>query len=152
MQSPSANQQDFAAGLLCLAIGIVGFAWSFSYNVGTLLRMGPGFFPALVFGALILAGLAITARAFLHSGEAIERLAVRPYMLILLAVLVFALGVERFGFVIAAFLLVLVACLAGARLSLVQMALLAASLTAFCWFIFVFALGLPLPMWPEALS
>lgn len=152
MQSPSANQQDFAAGLLCLAIGIVGFSWSFSYNVGTLLRMGPGFFPALVFGALILAGLAITARAFLQRGVAIERLALRPYALVLLAVLVFGLGVERLGFMIAAFLLVLVACLAGARLSPLGMVALAAGLTAFCWFIFVFALGLPLPLWPEALS
>jgi hypothetical protein len=152
MQSPLANQQDFAAGLLCLAIGIFGLSWSFSYNIGTLLRMGPGFFPALVFGALILVGLVIVARALLQPGEAIEPLALRPLALVLGAVLVFGLGVERLGFVVSAFLLVLVACFAGARLSAVQMALLAAGLTAFCWFIFVFALGLPLPLWPEALS
>jgi hypothetical protein len=141
MQSPLANQH-------------FGLSWSFSYNIGTLLRMGPGFFPALVFGALILVGLVIVARALLQPGEAIEPLAMRPLALALVlgAVLVFGLGVERLGFVVSAFLLVLVACFAGARLSAVQMALLAAGLTAFCWFIFVFALGLPLPLWPEALS
>lgn len=143
------NQQDLAAGLLCVAIGGAGLWGSFGYRIGSALRMGPGYFPALVFGALALCGLVLLVRAFAWPGERLDRWAWRPLIIVLIALLVFGLAVERLGFVLSSVLLVIVACGAGARLTVIQVLALAIGLTLFCALVFVVGLGLPLPVWPD---
>ncbi len=53
------DHKDFIGGLLVLLLGLVTIQEAVSYKVGTLSRMGPGFFPLSLGVILCLTGLAI---------------------------------------------------------------------------------------------
>lgn len=56
---------DFLSGLFFLAIGLAVMWVAGNYAPGTAARMGPGYFPRLLGGALSLLGIVITAQALL---------------------------------------------------------------------------------------
>ncbi|WP_155897534.1 tripartite tricarboxylate transporter TctB family protein [Aureimonas ureilytica] len=142
--------RSFASGLVFAALGAVGLAMSFEYTMGSARQMGPGYFPALVFGVLLLLGAGIAGKALgFTSSEPLESFVCRPLVVIVGALTVFALAVERLGFVLACAGLVLIATMAGTRLSILQRLMLAAVITTFCWLVFILGLGLLIPTWPE---
>ena len=55
--------RDYCGGALMLFIGLGAIGYGISYRMGTLSRMGPGFFPVSLGVILALAGLAIAVRA-----------------------------------------------------------------------------------------
>ena len=57
------NQKDFAAGLFYIAIGIFGATNLGDNEIGTLARMGPGYFPLIISTAIILTGLVIVVKS-----------------------------------------------------------------------------------------
>ncbi|MCC6007797.1 MAG: tripartite tricarboxylate transporter TctB family protein [Rhodobacteraceae bacterium] len=111
-------------------------------NLGTLQRMGPGLFPAVLGLMLATLGLLTVATAF---GQA--RRAGRPEYGPALAVLgglgVFALTIDRFGLLVAIPLLVIISSLASRRRRLVPLVVLTAGLCLAAWGIFVLGFNLP---------
>ena len=89
--------KDLAAGLLFLALGVAGLYVGADYAFGTTARMGPGFVPKLLCWGLVVLGCVITLVGFMAGGEAMDRWAVGPLMVILTAVLVFGAYLEPFG-------------------------------------------------------
>lgn len=87
------SRQDFWAGLMFIALGVV-FAWGATeYSFGSAARPGPGYFPfglgilLALLGALVLLGALTLETA---DGGRIGRIAWRPLLIIVGAVLTVA--------------------------------------------------------------
>ena len=138
------NVKDIGAGLIFIAIGLLFGLASTDLEIGTSLRMGPGYFPLVLAGLLVALGLAVVAYGFGHT--AIGRLVVpwRGLVLILAAPVVFGLTVRGLGLVPAIALVVLISAFASRRMSVPLALALTLGLTVFCVLVFSLGLGLPL--------
>lgn len=136
-------RKDILAGLLFVALAAVFGFQSAGLPVGTSTRMGPGYFPILLSGLLGLLGLLVIAQG-LRDRAAIPRgFPLRGSIFVLLAVLAFAAGIDRLGFLPAVAVSVFLGTMASKRSRLGGMLLTTAILTLFCWLVFVVGLGLP---------
>ena len=140
--------QDIAAGALLAVIGAAALIVSSSWRTGTLAEMGSGFVPQLVSGLLLLVGLGVLARGLLAHGEPIQIGSLRPLLVVTAGVLLFAVSLERLGMVLAVVLVVALSAFVANRPRLIVLAALAAGLSAACVALFVWGLGLPVPVWP----
>ncbi len=140
------NPKDFWAGLIYIVIGLGAFYIALDYEMGTAVRMGPGYFPRVLGIVLALIGLAALVRSFLRPGEAVGRMAWRAALLVLGATAVFGLLVRGAGLVLSLFVLVLVSACASKQFRLPSTVLLAAGLAVFSALVFLKGLGIPLPL------
>ncbi len=140
--------RDILAGVVFVVFG-VGFAvGATSYDVGSLLRMGPGFFPLVLGIILAILGLVIVAQGMLERGE-VEPIGAVPWRavaLILGAIVFFGATVRGLGVAPSMFVSALVAGLAGHRTGIVLPVAIAVGLTIAGVLIFVVALQLRLPV------
>jgi hypothetical protein len=146
---------DILAGLIFVAFGLAFAITSLSYELGTPLRMGPGYFPLVLGGILVFLGLLIVGKGFVSSSSAEERFGSVPWralILIVLAVVFFGLTVRGLGLVPATAGAALLAALASYRTSILAAVAIAAGLTVLCVLVFVFALQLRLPLFGPWLS
>jgi putative tricarboxylic transport membrane protein len=141
--------KDFWSGLMFVAIGASFIVLARQFRLGDLHRMGPAMFPIMVGGLLAGLGLALAGRAFVLDGPPVERFHARPLGVSLLAIVLFGLALQWFGLVPAVAVLVLVGAYAARDVNLPQTVGLAAAMVAFSVVIFVWLLGLPLPLWRE---
>jgi hypothetical protein len=139
------NQQDAAAGAIFLVLGGAFAVGATMQEIGTPLRMGPGFFP-LVLG-LLLAGLGaiIAAKSLGAAPLAFGHVPWRGLGLILAGPIVFGLLLRGLGLVPSVALVVLLTAYASRRMSHRLAIMLTVGLTLFCVAVFSFALGLPIP-------
>lgn len=136
--------RDLAAGLIFIAFGLSFAGIAMTYDLGSALRMGPGYFPMLLGGLLVVLGLAIAAEGIVRGdGEAIGAIAWRGLIFLTAAVLVFGFSVRRLGLAPALFLAVLLAAFSSARTRAWMALAMAAGLTVLCVLIFVEGLGMP---------
>ena len=138
------NIRDIGAGLIFLAIGILFGLGSLELELGTPLRMGPGYFPLVLSGILVALGLVILAHGFGHPTTGALVVPWRGLVLILAAPIVFGLTVRGLGLVPAVMLVVLISALASRRMSVLLALVLTVALTLFCVLVFSLGLGLPL--------
>jgi hypothetical protein len=143
------SPKDFWAGLIFVALGAAFVGLALQYRLGDLHRIGPGLFPTLVGSLLVGLGLIVAGRALVLEGPAIERVQARPLLVSLVAIVLFALALQWLGVVAAIAVLVLVGAYASRDVRLWQVLALAAFLIGFSVAIFVWLLGLPLPLWPS---
>ena len=146
------NRRDVLAGLLFMAIAILGLWVSRDYAVGTALRMSTGYVPRLLLWTLLLLGSAILisgVRSADEDGDLAPGGSWRPIIIIPAALVAFALSLERFGLVVACALLIGIASLADRSLRLAEVVAAGILLTLITWVIFVWGLGLTIPVWPE---
>jgi hypothetical protein len=140
---------DMFSGALFIGFGVLGLWLSRDLPVGTLAQMSAGYLPRMVCGLLILVGFAVFLHGMRKPGAALEGVSWRPLLVISIAVIGFAYAVTHLGFVIASLWLILVGSLADRKGNLWQVLLLAGGLTAFGSVVFVFALGVQVPLWPN---
>jgi hypothetical protein len=86
-----------------------------------------------------------------HAARAEEDdgIAVRPLIMITLAVVAFGITVRPLGLAVATVTLVTLASLAGREFRLLNIALLSVGLIALSWITFIYLLGLPMTLWPR---
>lgn len=136
---------------------MLGLAFSIGgarYDVGSALRMGPGYVPLLLGGILTVLGLVIVALGFLGGDEQARALADQerrpipwvPAALLLAGVLFFGATVRGLGLAPALFVTTFLAALAGHRTGVVRALVTAAGLTVLCLVVFVSLLQLRLPL------
>jgi hypothetical protein len=140
--------KDFWSGLMFTAFAAVALLSARGYSLGSAGKMGPGYFPLLLGGVLALIGVILIARSFAIDGERLGQLKIVPLAIVALAVCLFALSIEKFGLVVALFLVTVISARASREFRLVEAGLLAAALAAFAVGVFVYGLRLPLPVWP----
>lgn len=144
---------DVVAGALFVIIGL-GFAiGALGYELGTAVRMGPGYVP-LVLGALLtLLGAALIGTGVVRKERPVSEAAAtrgdvpwRAIVLILAAVLIFGAGIEPLGIAPILLITTFVAAIADRRTSLRDAAVISVGLTALCVLVFVVLLQLRLPL------
>jgi hypothetical protein len=146
------NEKDFWAGLMFLAFGVGFVVAARGYSMGTAVRMGPAYFPAVLGVVLAVLGAAIVLKSFAAERVAVPRFAFRPMLLVLVAIILFAVMLKPLGLVLATFVLVTVGSAAGHEFRWREVLILAAVLAAFSVLVFNYALQLPFNVWPAALS
>lgn len=139
------DRTDAIAGILFIAFGVLFGFQAFGLEVGTAFKMGPGYFPLLLSGILVLLGLLIVASAINKAGDAVGSYAWRGMLFILPAPVFFGLTVRGLGLVPAIFLATIIAAMASLRMRLHAALLLAVALTIFSTLVFSYGLGLPFP-------
>jgi hypothetical protein len=141
--------KDFWSGVMFCGFAVVAILAARGYSPGTAGKMGPGYFPLLLGGLLAALGGILIARSVVLSGEPVPRLQLLPLAIIAAAVSLFGVLIEPLGLVVSLAVLTLVSAWAGAQFRLMETLALAAALIVFSVGVFVYALGLPLNIWPS---
>jgi putative tricarboxylic transport membrane protein len=140
------NNQDFWAGVMLIATGVAAVVIAHDYSFGTALRMGPGYFPTILGGLLVLAGLYLVVKG-LRGGEKIAGTwSLRALIVLPLSLVLFGLLMEYAGFVPALAVLIFGSAAAGTEFKFDEVALLTVVLTIMCVLVFVWGIGLPYPL------
>ncbi len=140
--------KDFWSGVMFLGFAAVALLAARGYSLGSAGKMGPGYFPLLLGGVLALLGAVLVGRSFVLTGEPLPSFRVLPLALIAAGVCLFGALIEPFGLVVALVVLTLLAAAAGSQVRWPEAFGLAFVLAVFSVAIFVYALGLNLPIWP----
>ncbi len=143
MTLKSIDATDAIAGVLFIAFGLFFGLQAFNLDIGTAFKMGPGYFPLVLSGILLLLGLVIMASAVNKAGDAIGAYAWRGLIFILPAPVFFGLTVQGLGFVPSIFLTTIIAAMASLKMKPPAALLLAVALTIFSTLVFSYGLGLP---------
>jgi hypothetical protein len=142
----------------------VAFAWgATNYNVGTGARMGPGYFPLMLGVLMALVGAVITFKALVieaKDGDKIGKWAWRPLFYIIAANVVFGVllaglrsfNVPAFGLIVAIYALTFIASMAQPDWKFKRTFVLATVLAVGSYLVFVMALALQFPVWPEFIT
>jgi hypothetical protein len=131
-----------------LGFALVAIVAARGYSMGSGGKMGPGYFPMLLGIALAGLGALLVGRSLVLEGARVTRLEVRPTLMIVLSVILFGLMIPYLGLVIALATVTAVSAFASRESRPLEVAALAAVLAAFSVGIFVYALRLPLTVWP----
>ncbi|MGN9777524.1 tripartite tricarboxylate transporter TctB family protein [Micromonospora sp. H33] len=144
---------DVLAGGIFILIGGAFVVGSLSYELGTPLRMGPGYFPLMVGAILAALGLAIVGKGLI-AGEVVSFGAVpwRAVGVIVVAVVFFGYSFRGLGFVPTSAVTALLTTLASRQVRLPTALAVAAGLTVASTLIFVVGLQLRIPLWGPWLS
>lgn len=149
------SQKDFWAGLMFVVVGL-GFSYgALEYNFGTSARPGPAYFPfGLGLLLAILGGMTLFESMTVETedGEPIGAVAWRPLLIVFGSIVMFGVLLPRTGMAIAMPLLVIVSALAGDEFHFGEAAMTAAVLTVGSWAVFIYGLGLTIPMWPTFMT
>ncbi|OFW65190.1 MAG: hypothetical protein A2Y74_02150 [Actinobacteria bacterium RBG_13_63_9] len=138
------SNQDFFAGLLFIAFGLVAVVIAFkNYPVGTSFNMGPGYFPTLLGGILTFFGVYLLLRGLIRRVEIEGVWGIRPLALITLGIVAFGFLMDRLGMVVALLALFFISALGGHEFKFKEVLILTVVMTVACWGIFIYGLALP---------
>ena len=143
MKSLTFDSTNALCGALFIGLGCFFIYQCLNLELGTALRMGPGYFPLLLAVALTFLGLIVLIQAIRVQGEPFGPIALRGLAFILPAPIVFGLTVRGLGFVPSLFVVALIAAFASTRMKVPLAIVLAAAITLFSVAVFSYALGLP---------
>jgi putative tricarboxylic transport membrane protein len=143
------NPQDYYGGLALIFLALFAF-WASSDLSGMRgFSFGPGTAPRLFSAILLVLGVAVTLVGLFVEGQHLEAYAIRGPVMVTIAILLFAALIRPVGLIISSFLVFIVASSGSQDVRWVEALIAAIVLTAFCVFLFVYALGLPFQLWPR---
>ena len=137
------NWKDAATGLIFVAIGLWFVFASIGLDRGTASRMGPGYFPPVLAGILIVLGLFIALRGIGSPTEAIGIIPWRGLVFTLAAPVIFGATVQGLGLVPSLTLATFSSTLASRRMTIRRALLITVGLVTFSTLVFSFGLGIP---------
>jgi putative tricarboxylic transport membrane protein len=142
------SPREFYGGLLLAGVAVFAL-WASRVHGGLRgFAFGPGTAPALFAYILLALGAAIAVVGLTTDGPAIDRFHLRGPLFVTLSVLIFAVSVRSLGLAISSFLSICAAAGATPDAKPIETAVWAVFLTAFCCFLFPYALNLPMQLWP----
>lgn len=141
------NPVNLLAGAFFLAVGIAGTLMSRGYPMGTARAMGPGYFPIVLGGLMILVAFVLLASSFVGERRPWPTApAMKSGALVLGGTLLFALLLKPAGLVVASMALVLVGGSASIEARPLPLLLLAVGLALGSVVVFVHGLGQTMPV------
>jgi Tripartite tricarboxylate transporter TctB family len=156
-EQPGANQ-SLAGGIVLIVFAFFALWAMRDLDSGTLRSIGPGGLPRAAAILIAILGCIIAVAGWRTDVSRVARTAARPVILILLAIMIFAVTIRPWSFGLATTpglglvgagpLTVLVAGFAQRERNWLDLAILACALTAFCMVLFGDLLGLPIPVIP----
>ena len=141
--------KDCLGGALVALLGAGAIAAARSHELGTLARMGPGFFPTAIGAVMLLTGVSIFLAGLRRTGLETDRVKApdpRAWTLIPLSLLAFIVVGEQAGLLPATFSLVLVAAAADRRNGWRGALLLAAAMALVALVVFWWGLQVQFPL------
>ena len=145
------NYRDITGGILLFLVGVAfGYTAFVNYPLGTLRRMGPGFFPACLGLLLSVLGVLIALNSLRTESERPDVRIFSP-IFILGGVAAFALSIETLGLVPALILTAVISSCAELRVRPINLLILCCVLSLIAPIIFIGLLGLQIPLfnWPS---
>lgn len=143
-----AGIKDILSGLIFVGFGAAfGYAAT-GYPLGTAFRMGPGYFPLVLAGTLVVLGIAILVKGVTTAASE-SPIGVVPWrgaVLILGALVFFGATVRGLGLVPALFGAALLSALGSRQNGPVAALAIAVALTVACVLIFHVGLGVTVPL------
>ncbi|MDB6454242.1 tripartite tricarboxylate transporter TctB family protein [Falsirhodobacter sp. 20TX0035] len=152
MAARKGDQPDILSAAIFIGFGVLALFLGRELPAGSLSQMGPGYLPRAVGTLLIVLGLAVGLPALRRPFAGIERISPRPVLVITISVIVFAYAATHLGFVLASLLLIVLGSLADPGGRWRTVGLLAVGLTIFGALVFVYGLGVQVPLWPAFLT
>jgi hypothetical protein len=146
MQLELRDNKDFWAGVMLVATGAAAILIARNYAFGTTLRMGPGYFPSVLGGLLIVFGIYLVAVGLRRNEKIGGNWSLRALIVLPLSLVLFGLLMEYAGFVPALVVLIVGSAAASTEFRLIEALLLSVVLTAFAVALFIWGLGLPYPL------
>jgi hypothetical protein len=147
------SPKDFWAGLMFLGVGLFFAIWAVTnYQMGSAVRMGPAYFPAVLGGLMAFLGVMILAGSFALQGPKMPTFNLRPLVMIVIANVAYGYLMKPLGLVGATAVLVFIAALGGHEFKWKEVTILYVVLIVFSVLVFVKGLTLPFPLWPDAYS
>ncbi|MBS3651795.1 tripartite tricarboxylate transporter TctB family protein [Pseudaminobacter sp. 19-2017] len=139
------DTKNLTAACVLLSVGLgFGLTSFYGMNVGSALRMGPGYFPLVLSILIASIGAAIGIKALTVSMPFRPQVApIRAVAAIIVAPILFGLTVRGLGFVPAVALTTLSAAMAAKGQRPLAALIIAVAITAFCLAVFYYGLGLP---------
>ena len=141
--------KDFWAGILFIAIGAFAVIVALNYPMGTAARMGPGYFPRALGTLLMILGGASLVRGLRQQGAPIMPWQFRPIIVVLGSTVVFGLIVQYVGLAISTVLLVFASSFGSHEFRPKEAVLAGLFMAVLCVAVFVYALHIQLPVWPQ---
>lgn len=139
---------DDAVGVMFALVGSIAVYLGVDYGFGSLADMGPGALPIILGATLLAFGFALLLKA--RGAEAkrtaialIPREEIRPFLVILAALLAFGLLIDRIRLIPSLIALVAIGWLADSRGRLKELPFLLLIIAAIVVAIFYFGLGIP---------
>jgi len=142
------HPKDFLAGLLFIAFGIAALVIGSNYTLGTAARMGPGYFPRILGGLLVVLGAALALRALRIKGPPLPRWHWRPVVIVLGSVAAFGVALNYLGMVVSTVLLIVASSSASHEFRFRESLISGIVLAILAVVVFVLGLKLLLPIWP----
>jgi putative tricarboxylic transport membrane protein len=146
MKTALRENKGFWSGMHFMGIGALGLYVAQDYPMGSALRMGPGYFPNVLSGMLILFGIYCLIQGLLNAEPIKGNWSIRALLILPVATLVFGILMEHAGFIPALIVLIFIAAFAGPEFKFFEVLVLAIGLTIGSWALFIWGLGLPYPL------
>jgi hypothetical protein len=145
----NSSNRDYWGGALVVLIGLGALIQGSHYPIGTLSRMGPGFYPTALGVILALVGLAIIATARFTRVDREEKVLPpewRGWFLICASIVAFVVLGKYGGLVPATFAVVFISALADRENTLLSAAILGLATVVICVIVFWWALSMQFPL------
>jgi len=142
------SPRDYFGGVAFVALALFAFEASRDLPGMRGFAFGPGTAPRIFSFMLGSLGAAVALTGLLTKGAGIDRFFIRGPFYVTLSVVLFAWMVRPLGLITASFLSICAAAGATPEARLLETLIWGAVLTAFCSFLFVYALNLPMQMGP----
>lgn len=161
-QAPVRAPQNLAGGIALVLLAALSLWLTRNLEPGTLGSMGSGMLPRILSSALGLCGLALVISAFVRDGDRLERLQLRGPLMIILAVIAFAMTIRsvplglfnspELGMAVATPLAIVISGYATPEARFRELVLLALGLTPLCMLLFGDLLNMPIPLFPRTMA
>ena len=133
--------KDFLSGVMFIVFGLAALWFGRNLQMGTTVRMGPGYVPhMLAYIMMGLGGIIVVIALLTSTGERTEAPKWKPITMVTIGIVCFALLFERAGLLPALVALILITSLGGEEFKLTEVIANMVVLAIMC--IVVFKLGL----------
>jgi hypothetical protein len=147
------SPKDFWAGVMFIASGLFFALWAAEfYQMGTAVRMGPAYFPAVLGWLLVFLGVVILGGSFAIEGPAVPQFNFRPLILVTVATIAYGYLMKPLGLVAATAALVYISAFGGHEFNWKEVTALFVALIVFSIVVFVKGLTLPFPICPDFIA
>jgi len=146
------KNKDLLAGLMFIAIGSVFFVGAYQYQMGTAARMGPGWFPRVLGGIMILLGAIIAGIGLKNQAKWATTAGIgwtwKPVVILIVAVLLFGFTLPTLGMISAIILLTMISGFAAHDKNYKELAMITVLMCLFCAAVFIWGLKLQMKLFP----
>jgi len=135
--------KDFLSGVMFIVFGLAALWFGRNLQMGTTVRMGPGYVPhMLAYIMMGLGGIIVVIALLTSTGERTEAPKWKPITMVTIGIVLFALLFERAGLLPSLVVLVMIASLGGEEFKLTEVIGNIVVLSILCTLVFKVGLGM----------